>query len=134
LAWSVIRTTPGNTDYPESTVPFDKVLVNSGDVWNTSLNAAVIPISGFYYVYTAINTYYTGRGMFNVKVNEIKQFDVKFFSTTYKAEQTRGNGAILRLKTGDKVTVEQPSLEGGVISLGHYAGRTSFYGMLVLPE
>jgi hypothetical protein len=87
VAWSVLRTTPANTDYAESTVPFDKVLVNSGDVWNSSLNAAVVPMSGLYYVYTTINTFYTGRGMFNVKVNGIKQFDVKFLTTN--GRQTR---------------------------------------------
>lgn len=134
IVWSVARTKPVTTDHPEDPMPFDKISINIGNVWNDTASASVITHAGLYYVQATINTLSTGRGMLNVKVNGVKQFEVKSLAINYKVDQTRSNGAILRLAEGDRVTVEQPKLDSGSIGLSHSMGITSFFGLLILPE
>ena len=114
-------------------VIFDTVHVNVGNVWNASLNTAIIIIAGTYYLHVDSTTCTIGGNIMEVRVNGAVAFRVKApYSAFIGAAQCRGNAAVIKLNAGDKILVNMPVTPSVCVFSGFYS-QTSFHGLLITP-
>ena len=114
----------GQVDNSQSLVTFANVNINVGQVWQSSLNAAVIPddAAGTYFIHLEGGSTYANGFVLTLKVNGLDSFYVKHNIVNSYASQSRENSIIIRLNSADKLTVSQV---GSLYSGSH---QTAFNG------
>lgn len=126
-------TTDTYTEPPfENPMSYDIVRFNIGGAWLPSQNTVVVPTSGIYYVFVAIDV--CGeykRAMLWLRVNDKRIIDIKS-TMSDQSEQTRSNGAVIRLDIGDELTVEVADVSETCLN-GSEDGINSFMGLLLTP-
>ena len=105
VAWSVARTTSSGT--PLDPLAYDQVLVNSGNMWHSSNNSAVIPITGFYFIHIGEGVPTNTRVHLTLHENNNSATSLGLLqpSTNHNGIDTTSRSAILHMSSGDVVTI-----------------------------
>ena len=102
----------------KSPVVFNTIIVNIGNVWQKAQNAAIIPAgaAGIYYIHLQGAAPATVGIVLTLNINGMVAFTLNHNMANKYTIQCREKAAIVRLNSGDKLTVSLPlsySMEGG---------------------
>ena len=101
MAWCVARTSSQSSrDFR-----YPVVLVNEGGAWNSSSHKAVIPRDGYYFIHVGGGVPSGSYSYLNLRVNNERQFTTAHGSNNDNGTDTMARSGILRLSTGDQLTV-----------------------------
>ena len=132
-AWSVYI---NSTDVTANDLPivFNYIAINVGPSWNSTVNAAVAPLKGLYYVSVVSTTCNKGGMQVTLTINDLNRFESKYPMNDTNRVQTREQADIFSLNVADKLRVVANN--AGHIDWG-YTGTdvklTSFAGFLLSP-
>ena len=140
IAWSVHATNNedfGNCDphtfdmcQTMSSITFNKISVNVGDVWSSTTNGAIIPVGGLYYV-TFVLLYAKCHLEASLFVNDLATTSiVKTTCDNMGYLMTRERSVLLSLTKKDIVLVK---IINGTVATFRTRLLTSFAGILVYP-
>ena len=89
----------------EDPVIFERVDINEGNSWNSSLNTANISQAGWYYLHLDVATCSGSNIKLEININDKPVFAAQFMAITNHASQSKGQSVILVLSTDDKLKV-----------------------------
>ena len=127
VIFRVARTTSYSTI--DSYLPFDKLLINIGQAWDSCSNQLITPTSGVYFLSFSSASVENARHTLELRVNE----NVKartFIYNIFDGIDVSSQSIILKLNVGDVVKIYL--LGGPVYSDNNY--QTSFAGFLYEPK
>ena len=129
VIWSVHKTTSATG--PTDPLPFEYVMANEGNAWNSVGQQLCVPASGIYYLH--LNAAVAARQMVNMQllVNGVPLMDIRRDTTHHSGTETRGRALMNHLNQGDKMTVIL--LNGTSVYSDQYL-QTSFSGFLLYPD
>ena len=127
VAWS-LHVNKAVGDYT-GIMPFEQLLVATSNVWNTTSEAVIIPLSGTYFVEIVSTTDEDGTiNMFLILNNAVTLMRLLFSSKV--SYVTRSQQAVLHLKSGDRLEVTYMYCK----MTGDNHQGISFQGFLLYPD
>jgi hypothetical protein len=115
----------------ERSLQYNIVLINLGDVWSHTHNAATIAVPGIYYTVVTMGIRCVQPSVFWLRVNKENVFKV-FLSSG--VTRTQDNGAVIRLDIGDTLTVTMVSPPRAQCYHITTKSVRSFFGILLSPN
>jgi hypothetical protein len=136
VVWSVATVPSNNRAFDLTAVGslrYRTVLINLGDVWSPTHNAAIIAMPGIYYTVVTMDISCVQPTSFWLRVNEENIFEI-MLSLRTTGDQTQDNGAVIRLNDGDTLTVITESLLSAHCYYISSNATASFFGILLSPD
>ena len=127
-AWSVQRSTSLSVT-ADTTLTFDSVEVNEGDVYDAATGQVTVTIAGYYFI--SINAAAAAGAPVDMHIvrNGGVEASLTRASTVHSGADSLGRSAVLRLDVGDVIYVEL-SADTSVYSDAFH--QTSFTGFLIV--
>jgi hypothetical protein len=131
VVWSAATAPTSNEAFDitaESSIQFNIVIINLGEVWSPTRIAATIAVPGIYYTVVTMGISCVQPTVFWLRVNNKNVFKI---IPSVGILQTHNNGAVIRLDVGDilNVTIELP------LSAKYYCTSSNvssaFFGILL---
>jgi hypothetical protein len=115
----------------EVSLQYNIVLINLGEVWSHTHNAATIAVPGIYYTVVNMGISCVQDAAYWLRVNKENVFKVILSSGV---RRTQTNGAVIRLDVRDTLTVTMVSPLR--TQCYHFSSNsiTSFFGILLSPD
>ena len=110
-------------------LPFDKMLVNVGQAWNSCNNQLIIPTSGIYFLSFSSASVENTIHVLDLRVNENIKARTYICANIFNGIDVSSQSVILKLNVGDVVQLYLST--GPVYSDNNY--QTSFAGFLYEP-
>ena len=127
VIFRVARTTSYSTI--NSSLPFDKLIINVGKAWDSCSNQLVIPASGIYFLsFSSASVANTRHGL-ELRVNGLVKVRTFIYANIFDGIDVSSHSILLKLNVGDIVKLYLSA--GPVYSDNNY--QTSFAGFLYDP-
>jgi hypothetical protein len=134
VVWSVATVQSGKETFDvkaESSLQYNIVIINLGDAWSHTHNAATIAVPGIYYTVVTMGIRCIQPTAYWLRVNKENVFKVILSSGVTR---TQNNGAVIRLDIGDTLTVTMVSPPRTQCYHITTNSITSFFGILLSPD
>lgn len=126
VVWYAARTSR-ESNGPLNPVDFDRVLINNGNTYDAVTDVVTISLPGYYYVHIQL-TVCSGTGaVFELRLNGVVAVTCKHNIRNNCCAMSRGQAAMLALKTGDKLSIAMSSS----MCIFSADRATTFFGLLL---